>query len=512
MENKVIYQIYPKSFKDTNGDGIGDINGIIEKIEYINELGVDYIWLTPILCSPQNDNGYDISDYCQIDQIFGTMKDYKRLIDLATELDIKIMFDLVLNHVSTEHEWFQKAISGDAFYHDFFVWSDKPNELESAFGTNAWTYIESLDKYYLHLFDVTQADLNWHNPNVRKTLYEMINSWINLGVNGFRLDVIDLIAKEPEKLMTTRGPRFIEYLNELVNNTFKGDMLTVGECWNFGPDNTVDITGDSGLTQVFHFSHLDWIYPKWGTPKISIDKLTEVMNKWQQNPEVIEALVLNNHDIPRIQSYWFGPSENTMENYYKCTSLFALNLLSKGNTYIYQGEEIGMQNAYNFKLNDYNDIETKNKIIELENSGISEEDILRLMHEVSRDNARTPMKWNSSEKYHGFSTSKPWLKFSECSISIEEDLNAEHSIYSMYKQMIAWKKENYNQFSNYSATVINDYIKISSGNYICYINPTAHKIQLDKSNMQIVLSNYDSSKSGLRSYEFIIQRIDEYNH
>lgn len=505
MENKFIYQIYPKSFFDSNNDGVGDLTGIIKKINYIKGLGVDYIWLTPILCSPQNDNGYDISDYYSIDPLFGTLEDYKELIKVAKQNGIKIMFDLVLNHVSTEHLWFKEALSGNKEYIDYFVWRKKPNELTSAFGTNAWTYVQSLDLYYLHLFDQTQADLNWHNPKVRNELYKMINYWIDIGVEGFRLDVIDLIAKEPDKLITSRGPKFQEYLEELVENTFQNKYLTVGECWNFGPENTLDITGSVGLTQAFHFSHLNWIYPKWGMPKISVDNLVKTMNNWQQSQGVIEALVLNNHDLPRLQSYWYGPSKNKYDNYLKCTMLFALNLLSKGNTYIYQGEEIGTENAYNFKLEDYNDVETKNKIKELKSYDKPEEEILTIMHTVSRDNARTPMNWEDC-KFFGFSKVKPWINFGSNLTNVESDILSSSSVYDMYKKMIEWKKVNYKFFKDFTAESKDNLLVIKNNCFVMLINLSDSNIENEFSKMERQLSNYKIENKFIRPYEFVVYK------
>lgn len=505
MENKFIYQIYPKSFKDSNNDGVGDIPGIIEKFDYIKTLGVDYIWLTPILCSPQNDNGYDISDYFSIDPIFGTLDDYKKLISIAKQSGIKVMFDLVLNHISTEHMWFQEAIKGNNEYIDYFIWKDQPNELMSAFGTSAWSYIDTIDMYYLHLFDATQADLNWHNPKVRKELYEMINYWIEIGVEGFRLDVIDLIAKEPEHMITSRGPKFVEYLEELVTNTFKDKYLSVGECWNFGPENTLDITGENGLTQAFHFSHLNWIHPKWGTPKISTTELANVMNKWQQSEEVLEALVLNNHDLPRLQSYWYGPSRNNYDNYLKCTMLFSLNLLSKGNTYIYQGEEIGLENAYNFSLNDYDDVETTNKVELMRAEGKNDQEILKLMHTVSRDNARIPMRW-TEEKGSGFSMVMPWIKEGINASSVEKDLSDVNSIHKMYTQMIKWKKNNYHYFGKFKAESLGEILKIVNGSFTMLINLSSKETVCLKPKGEIAISNYNQESDKLRAYEFIIYK------
>ncbi|WOO88186.1 alpha-amylase family glycosyl hydrolase [Mollicutes bacterium LVI A0039] len=504
MNNKVIYQIYPKSFKDTNNDGIGDLNGIIEKIDYIKNLGADYIWLTPILKSPQHDNGYDISDFYDVDPIFGTIADYKTLLNKCKESNIKVIFDLVLNHISTDHEWFRRAINGEEYYQDFFVWTDQPNSLMSAFGSSAWTYNQQVGKYYLHLFDETQVDLNWHNPEVRKKLYEMINFWIDAGVEGFRLDVIDLIAKEPEKMITSNGPNLLNYLSELSNATFSNKFLTVGECWNFQPQDTVKITGDEGLTQVFHFSHLNWIYPKWNLSRISLSELSQVMNNWQTEPKVIEALTLNNHDLPRLQSYWFGPSANHKENYLKSTLLFAMNILSQGNTYIYQGEEIGMENAYNFKLDDYNDIESLNKIQELIASGLSNEEILRIMHTVSRDNARTPMKWDSSQNY-GFSNSKPWLELNECNQNVEEDLASQYSVYKKYQEMINWKKNNYNDLTfDYKAEAVDKVLMIKSGKFIAKLNFGTKPIISEINEVKPLLTNKVDNFSVLQPYEFII--------
>ncbi len=504
MENKVIYQIYPKSFHDTNNDGYGDIRGIINKFEHIVNLNVDYIWLTPVLKSPQNDNGYDISDYEQIDSIFGTIEDYKELIRLAKEHNIKVMLDLVLNHVSTDHIWFKKALNGDAYYQDFFVWTNEPNELKSGFGMSAWTYSPAVGKYYLHLFDVSQADLNWHNPNVRENLFEMVNKWIDIGVEGFRLDVIDLIAKEPEKMITSRGPKFNEYLSELVEKTNLNNYLSVGECWNFGPENTVDITGENGLTQVFHFSHLDWIYPKWNTPRISKEQLCSIFNKWQKNDDVIEALVLNNHDLPRLQSYWYGESKNQLDNYYKCTMLFALNLLSRGNTYIYQGEEVGIENCYNFTLDDYNDVESRNKINELRAQGVSDHEILKLLHTVSRDNARSPIKWNNGHNF-GFSTVKPWLKYNDSPFNVKDDVENEYSIYHTYSYLNKWKKDNYHNFGEYyNAKVIDEIVIIENDKYMMYINFDDHDKTINITNQTFIYSNYQSKSSSLRAYESLL--------
>lgn len=505
MENKIIYQVYPKSFKDTNNDGIGDIQGIIEKFDYIKKLNIDYLWLTPVMKSPQNDNGYDISDYYQIDPIFGTLEDYQQLINLCNEHQIGVMLDLVLNHISTEHEWFKRAINGEQKYQDYFIWTDTPNELQSGFGTNAWSYCEQVGKYYLHLFDETQVDLNWHNKEVRDEIYNMVNFWIDLGVKGFRLDVIDLIAKEPEKMITSRGPKFKQYLQELTRHTFKNDVLTVGECWNFGPEDTKIITSDDGLTQVFHFSHLNWIYPKWGADRITTSALANIMNKWQNADGIIEALVLNNHDLPRLQSYWYGPFKNHDDNYLKTTMLFSLNLLSRGNTYIYQGEEIGMVNGANLTIDDYDDIEIRNKVAELRANGTDEVEILKLMQKVGRDNARLPMKWNQSTNNFGFSEHQPWLMQDDSQVCVENDLTNTNSIYRKYIEMITWKQNNYsyNNSYYYAEEIENDVLKIENDKFIMIINLSDKVVENHKLDKTIELSNYSAPSPQLREYEFV---------
>lgn len=500
MENKIIYQIYPKSFKDSNGDGIGDIQGIMNKIEHFKQLGVNYLWLTPVMKSPQNDNGYDISDYYQIDPIFGTLDDYKQLLKLAKENDIELMLDLVLNHISTDHKWFQSVLAGEDKYLDYFIWTEKPNELKSAFGGNAWEWCEPVGKYYLHLFDETQVDLNWHNPQVRAEIYKMVNFWIDLGVSGFRLDVIDLIAKEPEKMITSRGPKFKQYLTELVDETFKGECLTVGECWNFGPEDTLEVTGKHGLTQVFHFSHINWIYPKWEAKSISLDKMAQNIEKWQNNGDVIEALVLNNHDLPRIQSYWFG--EDIQQNYYKSTLVASINAISRGNLYIYQGEEIGMTNNYKLTLNQINDVEAINKANELLTQGESVESVTNLMRRVCRDNARTPFQWDDS-RFSGFSTKEPWIETNSnySQINLERDKKSNLSVYGYYCKLMQFRKENYQYFegkvkcSNQGGVLI-----IENDNYKLYLNSTSCEVKL-KFEDKLILSNYGGQSNELLAYE-----------
>ncbi len=357
----------------------------------------------------------------------------------------------------------------------------------------------------MHLFDKTQVDLNWHNPQVRAHIYEMINFWIQLGVKAFRLDVIDLIAKEPEKMITTRGPKFEEYLHELVSHTFKNDCLTVGECWNFGPADTLSITGKGGLTQVFHFSHINWIYPKWEAEKISCEQLCNKINEWQNAPEVIDALVLNNHDLPRIHSYWFGNQPEN--NYYTATLVFTLNAILRGNLYIYQGEEIGMTNDYQLEYEHLKDVESINKYKQLLNQGESSLKCLELIRHVSRDNARTPFQWNS-ELNAGFSDALPWMRVNPNYqyINYELDVNSEQSIFKYYMRVIAFRKQNYQLFTGkVKARFVAGIIIISNDNFKVFLNPSA-KTKKMLVTQQALISNRELIEGELLPYQAIITK------
>ncbi|MFV0288506.1 MAG: alpha-amylase family glycosyl hydrolase [Mycoplasmatales bacterium] len=514
FENKIIYQIYPKSFKDSNGDGYGDLAGIIEKLPYLKKLGVDYLWLSPINKSPQNDNGYDISDYYEIDTIFGTKDEYLNLIKQAKKLGLKIMMDLVLNHISTEHKWFKLALQGQRQYQEYFIFREQPNELQSAFGTNAWTYVPELKKYYLHLFDKTQADLNWDNPQVKAEIYRMINYWLDLGIEGFRLDVIDLIGKEPDKLITAKGPKFLKNLQELTNNTFQDKVLTVGECWNSSIQDAYQMT-NHGLSQVFHFFHINWIYPKWEAKKITLTQIAQIINTWQNDYQGVEALVQNNHDLPRYISYMFGQSMDY--HYEKAILLLMINLMLKGNLYLYQGEEIGMSNNYQTTLVDYIDVETQNKIQELQQLGKNQTEILQLMQRISRDNARSPMQWTSDE-YAGFSEVKPWLLVNDNykQVNVEQDQKSVKSIYYTYQKLLKLRKQNYQLIkdSSYQCQVIEEtgliiktekfkvLLNFSNKPLTCKIEDVDVKIK----NTKILFSNYQTKifMNKLQPYEGII--------
>ncbi len=503
FDNKVVYQIYPKSFMDSNGDGIGDINGIISKLDYIKNLGVDYLWLSPINKSPQYDNGYDISDYYEIDEIFGTKDDYINLIKQTEMRDMKVMLDLVLNHTSSEHEWFKKAVSGDPKYMDYYIWRNEPNELKGYFSKSAWTYHPAVGKYYFHLFDKHQPDLNWENPSVRDEIYKMVNYWIDLGVKGFRLDVIDLIGKEPDKLITGKGPKFYDYLKELNNYTFKNDILTVGECWLASLDDSYKMCSDDGLTQVFHFSHLCLTNgaDKWEQKPLDYDKLVEIIRLWQNDYQGSQSIVMNNHDLPRLISLWMDDKDYRYES---ATALCLLFGLLKGTQYIYQGEEIGMTNDNKLDINDYDDVETLNRFaLFKEQTDLSNEAIMDKIKLISRDNARTPMQWDDSE-YGGFSTAKPWLnmnhRFKE--INVKSDLLSSNSVYNFYQTVINFKKDNYDTLIDQKIDEITyneGYIHLQKGSLNVVVNVTNKTFEYDFDGT-IVLNNYNSLASILYPY------------
>ncbi|HBG85124.1 MAG TPA: glucohydrolase, partial [Erysipelotrichaceae bacterium] len=404
-KDAVIYQIYPKSFKDSNGDGIGDINGIISKLDYLEKLGIDAIWLSPVYKSPQDDNGYDIADYQAIDTMFGTLEDMDRLISEAKTHHIRIIMDLVLNHTSDEHRWFQEAKkSKDNPYHDYYVWRDAqdgqlPNDMQSVFGGPAWEYVEEVDQYYFHQFSVKQPDLNWDNEAVRHELYDMINWWIDRGVGGFRLDVIDQIAKVPDLKITNNGPKLHDYIRELNENTFgKGEFITVGEAWGANIDNAKLYSNPDGseFSMVFQFEHIGLDQQegkeKWDLAPLPFIKLKQVLTKWQEalDGSGWNSLFWDNHDLPRIVSRWGNDQAYRKES----AKMLAVVLHGmQGTPYIYQGEELGMTNVQ-YPIEDYEDLETLNMYHERKKQGYQDEGIMRSIHAKSRDNARTPMQWD----------------------------------------------------------------------------------------------------------------------
>ena len=449
----VIYQVYPRSFQDSNGDGIGDINGIIERLGYLEDLGIDAIWLSPVYQSPQDDNGYDISDYQDIDPMFGTLDDMERLIKEAKNHHIRIIMDLVLNHTSDEHRWFLEAKKSKTNpYHDYYVWRDgvegtPPNDMTACFGGSAWEWVPEVQQYYFHQFSVKQPDLNWDNPKVRREIYDMIYWWMEKGVGGFRLDVIDQIAKEPDKKITNNGPRLHEYLREMSRETFqKGDLITVGEAWGATTENAKQFSNPDGseLSMVFQFEHIGLDQQegkeKWDLAPLPFLKLKEIWNRWQTelNRFGWNSLFWNNHDLPRIVSRWGNDKEYRAES---AKMLATLLHGMQGTPYIYQGEELGMTNVQ-YAIEDYRDIEIRNMYQERLAKGYAEADIMRSIHAKGRDNARTPMQWDDTENA-GFTQGIPWIKVNPNyrEINAESQVNDPCSIYNYYKKLVGLRKE-----------------------------------------------------------------------
>lgn len=466
IKEKVIYQLYPKSFKDTDGNGIGDLKGIIEKIDYLAELGIDMIWMNPFYPSPQNDNGYDVSNYIEIDPLFGTMEDFEKLVAVAKNHNIDLMLDMVFNHTSTEHEWFQKALAGDPYYQDFYYLrplkadGSLPTNWESKFGGPAWKKFGDTDLYYLHLYDVTQADLNWHNPNVRQELYKVVRFWLDKGVKGFRFDVLNVIGKDPElidseqpgssqeKSLYTDTPIVHKWINEMNQATFgqREDVVTVGEMSSTTVENGIRYTNpqENELSMIFSFHHLKVDYEegeKWSNPSFDFIELKAILDEWQQgmsDGEGWNALFLNNHDQPRSNSR-FGDVEKYP--YETQTMLGTTIQFLRGTPYIYQGEEIGMTNPNYQTISEYNDIETHNNYQIMLEKGYDDAKVMAIIQAKSRDNSRTPMQWDQS-KNAGFTTGQPWLDVASNypTVNVEAELNNPNGIFAYYKQLIYLRK------------------------------------------------------------------------
>ena len=461
FRNSTVYQIYIKSYCDSNGDGIGDLNGIRSRLDYLKSLGIDYIWITPFFKSPMNDNGYDIADYFSVNPMFGTMEDAENLIREADERGIGLMFDMVFNHTSTDHEWFQKALTGDPKYMDYYIFKDpvdghEPTNWVSKFGGNAWEYVPSLGKYYLHLFDVSQADLNWENPAVREELKNVIRFWKMKGVKGFRFDVVNLISKpdvfEDDHIgdgrrFYTDGPRIHEHLKELVNDTGIADMMTVGEMSSTSLDNCVRYANpaERELKMVFSFHHLKVDYKggdKWALMAPDMKALRDLFKKWQEGMQeggAWNALFWCNHDQPRAVSR-FGDDKNYWKESAKM--LAVLTHMMRGTPYIYQGEEIGMTNAGYTSIEEYGDVESINYYKILLGEGKSSEEALHIIGERSRDNGRTPMQWDGSEQA-GFTTGTPWLKIPDnhSYINVASEEQDPDSILAFYKKLVQFRKD-----------------------------------------------------------------------
>ncbi len=459
---KIVYQVYPKSFKDSNNDGFGDLSGIVEKLDYIKDLGIDYIWITPFFLSPQKDNGYDISSYTKIDPEFGSMKDFELLVKEADKRNIGIMLDMVFNHTSTEHIWFQNALDGDKKYQNYYIFKEAPKDKAptnwvSKFGGSAWEYSKRAGKWYLHLFDVSQADLNWENPEVREELKNTILFWKSKGVRGFRFDVINLISKpdvfEDDKVgdgrrFYTDGKKVHQYLKELVRDTGIKNYITVGEMSSTSIKECIKYSNpdEKELSMCFNFHHLKVDYKdgdKWKLMAPDIASLKSIFKEWQekiQSGNGLNALFWCNHDQPRIVSRLGDEGK-----YYKESAKMLAGLihLMRGTPYIYQGEEIGMTDPHFKSIDMYRDVESLNYYKILMEQGLNSDEALTILDRRSRDNSRTPMQW-SAKKNAGFSKVSPWINVADNykSINVENEKDDKDSILSFYKKLITIRKEN----------------------------------------------------------------------
>lgn len=454
-KNSVVYQIYPQSYQDSNHDGMGDLAGIISRLDYLEKLGVDVIWLSPVYQSPLDDNGYDISDYQAINPIYGTMDDMDRLIAEAKKRNIGIVMDLVVNHTSDEHEWFLEAKKDkENPYRDYYIWRDPvdggpPNDMTSVFSGPAWEFDEASGQYFLHLFSKRQPDLNWENEEMRHKIYDMMNFWLDKGIAGFRMDVIDNIGKVPDEKIVVNGPKLHDYLQEMNKYTFgKYDVMTVGETWSATPENAVLFSHPdrNELSMVFQFEHIGLDEKpgtsKWDLQPLSIVALKKTLTKWQTEIDAASwnSLFWNNHDTPRIVSRWGNDAEFRVES----AKMFAILLhMMKGTPYIYQGEEIGMTNRVITDISEARDIETINLFNERLEKGYAAEAIFTSLNAKSRDNARTPMQWDASENA-GFTNGEPWIpaNVNYPEINVAEALAEQDSIFYAYQKLIALRKEN----------------------------------------------------------------------
>ncbi len=525
-KNAVVYQIYPRSFQDSNGDGIGDLRGIIRRMDYLGKLGIDAIWLSPVCKSPQEDNGYDISDYQDIDPMFGNVDDMEALIAEAKKYNIRIIMDLVLNHTSDKHRWFEEAKkSKDNPYHDYYVWRDGregvlPNDMKGVFGGSAWEWVPELNQYYFHQFLPQQPDLNWENPQVRKEIYDMILWWMDKGVGGFRLDVIDQIAKEPDQGITNNGPRLHEFIRELSRETFqKGDLITVGEAWGATPEIAKLYSNPDGseFSMVFQFEHIGLDQQegkeKWDLAPLPFIKLKKILTRWQTELHGCgwNSLFWNNHDLPRIVSRWGNDGEYRVES----AKMLAILLHGmQGTPYIYQGEELGMTNVQ-YDIEDYRDVEILNMYKERTEAGYAREDVMRSIHAKGRDNARTPMQWDDTENA-GFTEGTPWIKVNSNyqEINAKSQVNDPDSIFNCYKKLIQLRKE-YDIFVEGDFTLLLEedenifaYQRKNDKQtmlVICNFFDQTIKMPLEEkcSDMKMLIGNYDKIEDAsiLRPYE-----------
>jgi len=538
-KTKVVYQIYPKSFKDTTGNGIGDFQGIIEKILYLKELGVDMVWLNPFYPSPQRDNGYDISDYTAVNPLFGTMSDFEEMVQVGREYGIDFMLDMVLNHCSTEHEWFQKALAGDPYYQDFFFLRDEPTDWLSKFGGSASAPFGTTGKYYLHLFDVTQADLNWRNPHVREELFKVVNFWRDKGVKGFRFDVINLIGKDevlencPEndgKPAYTDKPIVHDYLHMLNEATFgqADSFITVGEMSATTIENCILYTDPARheLSMAFNFHHLKVDYEngqKWSLKNFDFEKLKRLFHTWgkeMSDHDGWSALFWNNHDQPRALNRFVDIQHFRNEG---ATMLAASIHLSRGTPYIYMGEEIGMVDPDYDSMADYVDVESINAYQMLLEQGKTLEEAFAIIQAKSRDNSRTPMQWDDSANA-GFTTGTPWLKAGKSYPEINVENEMQGPIFTFYQKLIALRKElpiiaegSYQPAYEDSSQIyaferqLGDEKLLVLNNF--YPDPITIDILPEYQNGEVLLSNYEETQTAevvtLRPYESLAIIVDK---
>ena len=541
--DKVVYQIYPKSFQDSNGDGFGDLQGIIKRLDYLETLGINAIWLSPVFKSPQADNGYDISDYRDIDPTFGSLDDMEELINEAKKHNIRIMMDLVLNHSSNEHMWFKEAKkSKDNPYHDYYIWRDgdegvPPSDMKACFGGSAWEYVPEIGQYYFHQFLPEQPDLNWDNSELRQKVYEMMRWWLEKGVDGFRMDVISLISKNPDfpdgevnglygdlTPYCAHGPHVHEYLQEMNREVLsKYDIMTVGETACVTLEEAKKYAGEdrNELDMVFQFEHVELgsgKYGKWNDKPIDLRELKSVFQKWEEGLEGIgwNALFWSNHDQPRAVSR-FGDDKEYWE--YSAKMLGVCLHLMKGTPYIYQGEELGMTNAGFTELSDYRDLESINAYHEMvEEQGVSAEEMMTYLQKKSRDNARTPMQW-SAEENAGFTTGVPWIKVNSNykQINAQAQLENPDSIYNFYRRLIQLRHEeeivvhgSFEMLYKESDQIFAYQRVLSNIKLVVLCNFTPNHVAFDgiPKKAQILIENYkDECGNYLRPYEAIAYKI-----
>ena len=547
-KESVVYQIYPRSFCDSNGDGIGDLNGITSKLDYLKELGVDVIWLSPVYKSPNDDNGYDISDYQDIMDEFGTMEDFDRMLATAHEKGIKIMMDLVVNHTSDEHKWFiESRKSTDNPYRDYYIWrpakedGSLPNNWGSCFSGPAWEYDKTTDMYFLHLFSKKQPDLNWDNPAVRQDVFDMMNWWLKKGVDGFRMDVISLISKEPglpDKEpgingyatfnVSANGPHVHEYLQEMRQKALNNaDTITVGECSGVTLEEAKKYarSDEKELNMVFQFEHMDVDSDekagKWTTRKMDLRNLKKILTRWQKGLQDIawNSLYWENHDQPRSVSRFGNDSDEYRE--ISAKMLATCIHMMQGTPYVYQGEELGMTNCPFNTLDNFRDLESINAFHELTEQGkMTEEDMMAAIGYKGRDNARTPMQWDDSA-YAGFSTANPWIMVNPnyTKINAKDQVNREDSVFKYYQKLIKLRHESeLIVYGTYDLILDDDkdiyaYIRTLGDEKLivyCNFSENTREVELPEefTNGKVLISNYSDAKANqkiaLRPYEAIV--------